>query len=165
MRLSRQTMPLILTEPVFGLKNGRSPLVNACVRTLHTLSQPRRASIAAEHGCPAVQFNSHGGRSTRAWAAPPRRAQRSAAGGSSSGAAGGSSSSSAGSSAGASSSAVQRKRDELLDAPLGFTGASAAPSEVRVRSFEEIMAEKRRTQAAAGAPAAGAPLALTCMSS
>ena len=33
----------------FWLKNGRSPLVNACVRTLHTLSQPRRASIAAEH--------------------------------------------------------------------------------------------------------------------
>ena len=60
---------------------------------------------------------------------------------------------------------MQRKRDELLDAPLGFTGASAAPSEVRVRSFEEIMAEKRRTQAAAGAPAAGAPLALTCISS
>ena len=30
-------------------KSGRSPLVNAYVRTLHTLSQPRRASIAAEH--------------------------------------------------------------------------------------------------------------------
>ena len=36
----------------FWLKNGRSPLVNACVRTLHTLSQPRRASIAAEHDRP-----------------------------------------------------------------------------------------------------------------
>ena len=44
---------------------------------------------------------------------------------------------------------MQRKRDELLDAPLGLTGASAAPSEVRVRSFEDIMAEKRRKQAAA----------------
>ena len=38
----------------FWLKNGRSPLVNACVRTLHTLSQPGRASIAAEHAVPAL---------------------------------------------------------------------------------------------------------------
>ena len=38
----------------FWLKNGRSPLVNACVRTLHTLSQPRRASIAAEHDDPTI---------------------------------------------------------------------------------------------------------------
>ena len=29
-------------------------MVNACVRTLHTLSQPRRASIAAEHDDPAL---------------------------------------------------------------------------------------------------------------
>ena len=38
----------------FWLKNGRSPLVNACVRTLHTLSQPGRASIAAEHAVPGA---------------------------------------------------------------------------------------------------------------
>ena len=29
-------------------------MVNACVRTLHTLSQPRRASIAAEHDDPTI---------------------------------------------------------------------------------------------------------------
>ena len=49
-------------SPVSAKKSGRSTLVNACVRTLHTLSRPRvafrgtvsvclprRASIAAEH--------------------------------------------------------------------------------------------------------------------
>ena len=85
---------------------------------------------------------------------PPRGAAGGGGGsasGSSSGAAGGSSSSSAGA-----SSSAATWRDEMLDAPLEPAGKAAAPSEVRVRSFEDVMAEKRRKQAAAsGSTASG----------
>ena len=80
---SLPALPRVHGGARFWFQNGRSPLVNACVRTLHTLSQPRRASIAAEHAVPALLEvasveDSVQNRDGRPASDPPRRGNSSA---------------------------------------------------------------------------------------